>query len=87
MVNELGKTFQSKGVSDKLKGKVFVNWLNSVLEMPLLYSDKPMADYCRENNCSRNDLVAAADELDIDVGVIDDLIYVEGLKRSKKKTA
>lgn len=49
-------------------------WLQNVTTLPLELWDRDIAEFCRQFGCTRADLVAVADDLDLNVALVDDAL-------------
>lgn len=83
MIEELDKIFSFSELS-KLDERYFlVHWLQNTLEMPVPLSNEFVEKFCREEGVDIQDLIEAADKADINVAVVDDLLKIHMLKKSK----
>ena len=55
--------------------------------MPIASADEHVTRFARERGCTLDDLTTAADSLDINVGVIDDLIRLDAADRAERAAA
>ncbi len=73
MVQELGQWFQFTDLPDAKVAYAFTYWLQNGLSMPVSLVDEDMVAFCDEYDITPQDLVAAADERDLNVAVVDDV--------------
>lgn len=62
-------------------------WLQNVLSIPLSLRDKKMAEFESAAHVSGNDILEAADQLDINLAVVDDLINLERSRINQPRRA
>jgi hypothetical protein len=80
LLHELTDMMAASGLESDSKERIATLWLQNALEMPVALSDSYVKRFCDERRCTLDDLIRAADELDINVAAVDDLIrlsYVE----------
>lgn len=65
--------------------RAFTYWLQNALDMPLSLKDKTVNDFCRQHNLDISQLIEAADSLDINLGLVDDIILLHLSETEKKK--
>lgn len=81
MLRELGNFFQFTALSDAETQDAFTFWLQNVLSMPLSLVDKHMQAFCQQHGLTTEQLVAAADELDMNLAFLDDVLMSAALKK------
>jgi hypothetical protein len=74
MVDELGTHFKFSKLTGSEVQNIFVLWMQNVLNMPIGLSTNAIQSYCKEMNIKYTDLLNAADRLDINVALLDDVI-------------
>jgi hypothetical protein len=74
MLAELKQSFQFSTLSDAQVGFAFTYWLQNVLAMPLSLFDADVQAFCQLYGLQPEALIAEADKLDINLGLMDDLI-------------
>lgn len=71
---DLPKIFSMTGFSDEEVRHMFAGWLQSVTNMPLSLENQKVEDFCQEHGITCADLYQAADNLDINFSIVDDLV-------------
>src|SRR5262245_20330479 len=80
LLRELATMVEAAAPRSASSERIATIWLQNALEMPVSFSDAYVERFCKERRCTLADLTRAADELDINVATLDDLIrqsYVE----------
>lgn len=75
MLEDVDKLFSFTTLTKEQVRQAFTYWLQNALMMPVPLYDSMARDYCDRLGLSPADLFAAADDLDINVAVIDDAIH------------
>jgi hypothetical protein len=81
MLDELEREIYSEVRVDKSKLRNAITlWLQNTLEMPILLDDNVTKTFCSSKNITKDKLIEAADRLDLNLAVVDDLLtaYFEG---------
>lgn len=86
MLRELEQKFRFSILNEAEAKQAFTYWLRKVLNVPLLLADQYIESYCKENNLTPEKLVAAADQLNINVALVGDLVQHQ-IQRQRQKTA
>jgi len=73
MLRELSQTFPLSALDNDKVSHAFTYWLQNVSDMPLSIADEHLSVFARNNGLEPKDLVAAADYLDLNVALLDDL--------------
>lgn len=73
MLHDIEKTFRFSVLDETEVKQAFTYWLQNVLNMPLSLTDENVEEFCKENNLTIEELFAAADELDMDFALVDDI--------------
>jgi hypothetical protein len=68
--------FALESLSRTEQRAAFTAWLQSVCNLPILDQHSAIEAYCRAHKITRDDLVGAADAMDLSVGALGDLIHV-----------
>lgn len=71
---ELSRTFVFSRLPAEPARLALTLWLQNVTTLPLELWDRDIAEFCREFGCTREDLVAVADDLDLNVALVDDFL-------------
>jgi hypothetical protein len=66
--------FRFSGIDDDAKSRAITRWLQDVINIPVYLETESTKAFCAEQKVTVSDLIAAADELDISVAIVDDLI-------------
>lgn len=74
MLREIARTFQFSALRETEVAFAFTYWLQNVLNMPLSLLDANVLAFCEQHHLTPEQLVAAADNLDLNLAVLDDLI-------------
>jgi len=53
------------------------HWLQNTLSMPISMEHQAVLDFCKANKVSLEDLLGQADDLDLNIALIDDLLDIE----------
>lgn len=72
--DELTKTFADVGLDNSQINYGVVHWLQNTMNAPLSLSHKSVIAFCREKNVTPQELWDAADQLEINLAVIDDVL-------------
>lgn len=81
MLAELGQWFAFRNLTEAQAANAITYWLQNAVLMPLSNIDAPVRSLCEEIGASPADLVAAADELDINLSLLDDLALIHRQSR------
>lgn len=83
MLDDLDGTISFSSIGKDQENRIFITWIQNVLEIPIPLSNHYVEEFCKEKQCKIEDLIDAADALDFNVAVLDDLIelYMLDLKR------
>lgn len=87
VLSEISDELKESGINAKERGHALTYWLQNVLSLPLPLQDESTKAFVHANGITEEDLIDAADELDINVALIDDLVYHDFLMRSKAGSA
>ena len=74
MLRDLERVFEFTTLSDADVKQAFIYWLQNVLNMPVSLLDDDVRRFCKEHSLAPEEWVAAADELDINLALVDDLV-------------
>jgi hypothetical protein len=74
MLDEALAAFRFTTLDEGAAKYAFTYWLQNVLNMPLSLRDVSVLSFCRQYGLTVDDLIAAADELDLNLALLDDLI-------------
>jgi hypothetical protein len=73
MLRDLGKVFDFSTLNETEVKQAFIYWFQNVLNMPLSLTDESVEEFCKENHLTSEELFAAADELDMNFALVDDI--------------
>lgn len=76
MLDEIGQWFTFRSLDESKVSLAFTYWLQNVLGMPLSLVDEDVVAFCREHDVTPADLAAAADQMDINLALVDDIAQV-----------
>lgn len=74
MLSEAAELFRSSGLDEERLKLALTYWLQNVLNMPLSLLDEPVRRFCAQNGLPPEALIAAADGLDLNLALVDDLV-------------
>jgi hypothetical protein len=77
MLKDVPERFSLKGIDDAGVRRVFTRWLQKVVNMPVLLQDSVVAEFCEKNGLGVTELVEAADNIDMNVAIVDELLTLE----------
>jgi len=73
MLKDLDSIFQFSRLGRDEMRRAFIYWLQNALNMPLSFSDQALVQFCEANHITPDELSAAADDLNLNQAVVDDL--------------
>jgi hypothetical protein len=86
MADELEAVLKTSGIEGGASAKIAILWLQNVANIPLLLpTDRHIQEFCKEHGLSEKALVETADNLGLNIAVLDDLLALEasaGIKTS-----
>jgi hypothetical protein len=85
-LNEMVQEIQLAELTTQKKTNAFAEWLQVTTELPIAVEDEGFRGYCDEMGYSVAEVVSAADQLHINLGVVDDLLYLYMTDRERKPT-
>jgi hypothetical protein len=78
MSSDLQTMLSATGIGEKESKKIAVLWLQNVANIPILLPEDPHVEqFCHDHGIAHAALVDAADRLDLNVAVLDDLMALE----------
>jgi hypothetical protein len=80
MLQEVDNFFSFSGLDNTQVRRAMTYWLQNVANMPVPLQDSTIKEYANRVGIGPDDLVAAADELDINVAVVDDAVHAYVMK-------
>jgi len=83
MLDELGGTFTFTAIKSDAVGEAFTYWLQNVLDMPVSLVDESVRGFCDGKGFSPVDLIEAADEIDMNLALVDDVTQLAMLRRAE----
>lgn len=86
ILKELGSFFHFSNLSESEVVYAFTYWLQNVLNMPVSLVDAHMKVFCKDIGTEPDVLISAADDLDLNMALLDDVIqhYILSTKNKKK---
>jgi len=82
---EMIRTFKNSPLSKSEIDFAVTLWLQNALDIPLSLMQPELLKFCRSQNIGFDELINAADEIDLNMAVLDDvLVFVTNQKKSKK---
>jgi hypothetical protein len=75
MVKEAHATFHFSHMDHRAVRYAFTFWLQNVLNMPLSLQKEAVKSFAKAHGLTGRQLFDAADELDVNVGLVDDLVH------------
>jgi hypothetical protein len=73
MLRDIEQSFHFSELNESEVKQAFIYWLQNVLNMPLSLVDENVVEFCKKNSLTVEELFEAADELDINFALVDDL--------------
>jgi hypothetical protein len=83
----MDKAFSFSKLGHNAERRILTRWLQNALEMPIPLSNNEVQSFCKKYKCTVQQLVDAADTLDINVAIVDDLIKLHMLQGNRKKAS
>ncbi len=77
MLKEVPALFHFTTINSDQIGHAFTYWFQNVLNMPLSLVDSNIVAFCQDNGFEVANLIAAADRLDVNLALLDDLVYLK----------
>jgi hypothetical protein len=74
MLRDMERIFHFSALSAPESRLAFAYWLQNVLNMPVSLLDSNVQQFCKQHGLKPSQLIAAADELDLNLAVLDDLV-------------
>jgi hypothetical protein len=74
MLDALSHDFSYSQIAKEDVRHAFTHWLQNVLNMPVAVSEPAIAKFCERRGIRAEELLKVADELDINVALLDDMI-------------
>ena len=87
MVDEIAGTFAFTAMEPRTAAEAFRYWLQNVLNMPVSLDDIWIQQFCERYGFSAADLLAAADAMDVNVALVDDLARLHTASVESEKAA
>jgi len=77
MLDEVTQEFSFSGINADDVRYAFTYWLQNVLNMPISLTDSNINNFCKDKKTNMRDLLDMADQMDINLALLDDLIQLE----------
>jgi len=74
MLDEMGKHFKFSSLSDEDARLILTQWLQNVLNMPVVLDHPAMNEVAEEFDVAPQDIVDVADDLNLNVAILDDIL-------------
>jgi len=87
MLRELKRDFYINAISDAETADAFTYWLQNVVAMPLSLKSDDLMNLANAHGLEVDDLVSAADRMNLNVGLLDDLAALEMARRDTAEDA
>jgi hypothetical protein len=75
LLASLLRTFSLPSLPEGATKEAFTYWLQNVVNLPISLNDDSVRAFCRTHAITPAELVQAADDLDVSIAVVDDLIH------------
>jgi hypothetical protein len=85
MRNSLMQAFSNNALAENELKYAVTLWMQNALSFPLSLENDAKRKFCRRKNISLEQVTEAADELDINVAVVDDLLEMEEINLGQGK--
>jgi hypothetical protein len=82
MLEEAGDLFAFSTLSEAEAGTAFTYWLQNVLSMPVSLVDEQIASFCTRHGLEPAQLLAAADDIGLNVALVDDLVLLDNTRHA-----
>jgi hypothetical protein len=76
MLRDLDRIFEFSALTEAEVRYAFTYWLQNVLNMPLSLIDENVRMFCAQHDLEPEQLFAAADELDVNLALVDDVVQL-----------
>jgi hypothetical protein len=77
MLKDIPKYFSLKSSSDDEIQQIFTLWFQKVLNMPVPLRDPILSGFCHKNDISTDELLEAADNINLNVAIVDEMLRLE----------
>jgi hypothetical protein len=85
LLDEIPEAFDIKALSEEKVRYAFAYWLQSTLGLPVLLPHPMVRDYAGVQGTTLDALIAAADSLDLNVALLDELVALEIAKQDDEE--
>lgn len=86
MLADIPRFFPLKGSSGDETQRIFTLWLQKVLNMPLPLRDPVLSEFCQRHGIRPSELLEAADHIDLNVAIVDEMLKFELESMPEKST-
>jgi hypothetical protein len=76
IVKKVAESILPSDLDATLARRIAVSWGQSALELPVLLSDEHVQRFCKAMKCTETQLVETADDLNVSVAILDELIQL-----------
>jgi hypothetical protein len=73
LLADLEKTYQFSTLSTKAKHELLATWLQTTMDLPIMYESDSVREYCSSRGISTDALIHEADKVHMNLAVVDDL--------------
>lgn len=77
MRDELTLAFRGESLSDSQLRFAVTQWLQNALFLPISLEHPAVVEFCKQNEVTLKELVKAADELNLNLALLDDMLELE----------
>jgi len=77
MRDELLSAFNGTSLDKSQMAYAISHWLQNVLSLPISLQSDAVLEFCHNNNVNPQDLWKAADELNLNIALVDDLLEID----------
>lgn len=74
MIQNIAGSFNLSNLDDSSVRKIITRWLQNVLNLPVYLETEATSIFCNEMSITPDELINAADSLDINLGIVDELL-------------
>jgi hypothetical protein len=77
MRDELVKAFGGESLTTEQLRYAISHWLQNALSLPISLEHQAVTEFCKKNGVALEDLLRAADELNLNIALVDDLLEID----------
>ena len=83
LLKEVSKKFRITKLNEKEVKFAFTYWLQNVMNLPLSLKDESLTAFSKSVGIELDELIESADDIGINIALLDDLVQMESLKHSQ----